>query len=115
LPLAAYARRYRDDWYGEIDIRLADNATGQEHKLEIRFSHTPVLLGELEHYQYNTFIVRWYERSNDADAFVNFQLTPEGNISQATMRAISPLTDFSFDFHDLLLRPQPAGIDRQAF
>ncbi len=37
----------------------------------------------------------------DADAFVSFSLDEEGKASGFTMRAISPLTDFSFDFHDL--------------
>ena len=72
----------------------------------MRFSRTATLIGELEHYQYNTFIVRWYDRSTNADAFVNFQLTPEGEIDVATMKAVSPLTDFSFDFQDLLLKPK---------
>jgi hypothetical protein len=35
---------------------------------------------------------------------VTFALTPDGAIERMTMRAISPLADFSFDFHDLLFR-----------
>ena len=38
-------------------------------------------------------------------AFVSFALDPEGKVEQAKMRAVSPATDFSFDFQDLLLRP----------
>ena len=30
---------------------------------------------------------------------------PDGAIDQVRMEAVSPLTDFSFDFQDLLLRP----------
>jgi hypothetical protein len=37
----------------------------------------------------------------DADAFVNFALDEEGKAKSIRMRAISPLTDFSYDFHDL--------------
>jgi hypothetical protein len=37
---------------------------------------------------------------------VTFALNPDGSIDQAKMRAVSPATDFSFDFHDLLLKPQ---------
>ena len=32
-------------------------------------------------------------------------LNPDGTIDQAKMRAVSPSTDFSYDFQDLLLRP----------
>ena len=33
------------------------------------------------------------------------RLNPDGTIDQAKMRAVSESTDFSFDFHDLLLKP----------
>lgn len=99
LPLAKYAGRYTDAWYGDITIDTEGD------KLVIRFSHTPALVGDLEHWQHNTFIARWRDRSLDADAFVNFALRPDGSIEQMKMVAVSPLTDFSFDFHDLLFAP----------
>jgi hypothetical protein len=40
-----------------------------------------------------------------ADAYVTFSLNPDGSIEGAKMKAVSPLTDFSFDFHDLNLKP----------
>ena len=39
-----------------------------------------------------------------ADAYVSFSLTPEGLIDRIAMKAVSPATDFSYDFHDLDLR-----------
>ena len=66
---------------------------------------TPSLGGYLEHYQYNTFIARWSDPEMRADAFVTFSLNPDGSIEHAKMKAVSPATDFSFDFHDLLLKP----------
>jgi len=71
----------------------------------IRFTRTPSLVGDLEPFQYDTFIARWRDRELRADAYVTFALNPDGTIDQVKMRAISPATDFSFDFHDLLLRP----------
>ena len=55
----------------------------------------------MTYYKGNTFIVKWYDRSLDADAFVNFSLDNEGKPNGFKMAAISPLTDFSFDFQDL--------------
>jgi hypothetical protein len=52
-------------------------------------------------YTGNTFIVKWDDRSMDADAYVIFTLDREGRAEGFTMDAISPLTDFSYDFHDL--------------
>lgn len=107
LPLRDYAQPYKDNWYGNIDITLVNNKRGKINgdKLEMRFSRTPILVGELEHYQHNTFIVRWYDRSTNADALVNFHLTAEGRVLEVTMKPLSPLTDFSFDFQDLRLQP----------
>jgi CubicO group peptidase (beta-lactamase class C family) len=99
LPLAGYAGKYRDAWYG--DITIAD----ENGKLVMRFSHTPDLVGDLVHWQHDTFVVRWRDRELRADAYVTFALEPDGTIERATMQAVSPLTDFSFDFQDLELRP----------
>ena len=45
------------------------------------------------------------ERWLNADAFVTFALDADGEIREARMEPISPLTDFSFDFQDLRLTP----------
>jgi CubicO group peptidase (beta-lactamase class C family) len=103
LPLASYAGRYRDAWYG--DMRIEEHAG----KLSIYFTHTPVLAGELEHWQYDTFVARWKNRTLDADAYVTFTLKPDGSIDEVRMSAVSPLTDFSFDFQDLLFHPVPVN------
>lgn len=100
LPLKAYAHIYHDNWYGDIEISYKNN------QLTMQFSNTPELRGTLEHYQHNTFIVRWHDRTLEADAFVNFHLDETGKIEFATMKAVSHATDFSFDFHDLKLIPK---------
>ncbi|WP_386343677.1 serine hydrolase [Xanthomonas campestris] len=103
LPLSGYAATYRDPWYGEVVIR-------QEGKrLRLQFAKTAQLVGTLEHWQHDSFIVRWDDRSLNADAFVNFALTPDGKVREMRMEAISPLTDFSFDFQDLVLTPVAAA------
>lgn len=75
----------------------------------MEFSRTEKLRGELEHFQHNTFIVRWRERSLKADAYVKFELGFDGKVESATMKAVSPLTDFSYDFHDLRLVRSDGG------
>jgi len=99
LPLASYAGTYNDPWYGDVTISLENG------KLVIRFDHTPSLVGDLEHWQYDTFVARWRDRELRADAFVTFALNPDGSIDQVKMKAVSPATDFSFDFQDLLFKP----------
>ena len=62
---------------------------------------SPKLTGEMLAYKGNTFIVKWDDRSLDADAYAMFSLDNNGSASGIKMKAISPLTDFSFDFQDL--------------
>ncbi len=88
----------RDRWYGDIFIELVDDA------LFFRSPRSPQLQGPLGHFQFDTFIARWTDRLLMADTYVSFSLTPEGSINRIAMKAVSPLTDFSYDFHDLDLR-----------
>lgn len=97
LPLAKYAGTLRDPWYGDVKV------TQEGEGLVLRFSRTPELVGDLQPWQHDTFVVRWRERWLNADAFLTYALEPDGGIREARMEAISPLTDFSFDFHDLRL------------
>lgn len=102
LALSSYAGRYRDPWYGDVRI------TEENGRLRIRFTHTPWLEGTLEHFHHDTFVARWDRRWLLADAWIWFSLKPDGSIEEARMSAVSPLTDFSFDFHDLRLKPVAA-------
>ena len=77
----------------------------REARLVMRFAHTPQLVGDLEHWQHDTFLVRWRDRALNADAFASFDLTPDGEVRELRMEAVSSLTDFSFDFHHLRLTP----------
>lgn len=99
LPLSGYAGTYRDAWYGDVSVEQKGG------RLRLRFGATADLQGTMEHWQHDTFIVRWDNRSLNADAFVNFSLDPDGKVREVRMQAVSSLTDFSFDFQDLLLQP----------
>jgi CubicO group peptidase (beta-lactamase class C family) len=104
LPLDRYAGRYRDAWYGDLIVERKGGG------LAIAFEKTPALGGTLEHWQHDTFVARWADREQRADAFVTFTLTPDGTIDTVRLRAVSSETDFSFDFQDLLFRPLAAAV-----
>jgi hypothetical protein len=55
-------------------------------------------------YNQTTFVAKWKNRSYDADVFVQFSFDEKGNTTSAKMKYIAPITDFSFDFHDLNLK-----------
>ena len=58
---------------------------------------SPQLAGEIFFYKDNTFAVKWFNRSLNADALITFAF----NNTNIKMAAISELTDFSYDFQDL--------------
>jgi CubicO group peptidase (beta-lactamase class C family) len=101
LPLERYAGNYADAWYGPITV------THEGGKLMMNFTLTPGMTGELTHFQYNTFRVDWRDRLIEP-AYVTFGLDAEGKVDRASMRAVSPLADFSFDYQHLDLRPVAA-------
>jgi CubicO group peptidase (beta-lactamase class C family) len=95
LALDAYVGTYRDPWRGEATVRREND------KLILKISRTKFLEGPLTPFSGNIFIVHWNDRSLDADAYVRFDQGYDAKIAEMTMRAVSPATDFSFDFQDL--------------
>lgn len=95
MPLAAYVGTYRDKWRGDATIRQ------QGDKLILKFSHTNDMEGPLTPVRPGIFAVHWNNRDIEADALVRFSPDFDGNIEVMTMRPISPLIDFSFDYKDL--------------
>jgi hypothetical protein len=86
---------YQDKWFGDVEISLKNG------KLWFDSKRSYFLSGEIFPYKGSTFIVKWMERSLDADAYLEFDLDSDGKAVHMTMKPISPLTDFSFDFQDL--------------
>jgi CubicO group peptidase (beta-lactamase class C family) len=98
LPVSRYAGTYQDPWYGNIEIALVDGA------LKIDFKSTPRMGGALEHWQYDTFVTHFDDKTIEP-AYVTFALDAEGKVDRVTLKAVSPLADFSYDYQDLLFRP----------
>jgi CubicO group peptidase (beta-lactamase class C family) len=86
---------YSDNWFGDVTI------SEKNGKLWFESKRSFLLSGEMFPYKGNTYVVKWTDRSMDADAFTILSLDSEGKAIGFKMNAISPLTDFSFDFQDL--------------
>ena len=95
---ALYTGLYNDKWFGNVSI------TEKDGNLWFSSEKSPRLTGQMLPYKGSTWIVKWNDRSFDADAYVIFSLDSEGKASGISMKPISPLTDFSFDFQDLDLQ-----------
>ena len=95
LDIKPFLGTYKDPWLGDAVISIKYGKPWFDAK------RSPKLTGELLPYKGSTFVVKWRDRSMDADAFVMFGLDEEGKGATIKMRPISPLTDFSYDFQDL--------------
>ncbi len=93
--MSIYTGTFADTWFGDVSISQKNGKVWFDSK------RSPKLTGEMFPYKGNTFVVKWRDRSMDADAFVMFTLDENGKASGITMKPISPLTDFSYDFRDL--------------
>lgn len=95
IPPFGIIGTYTDKWFGDIKISKVKN---QYYFTSIKSSS---LKGKMFYYNANTFIVKWDDRTLNADAYILFNLDEKGKSKTFRMKAISPITDFSFDFHDL--------------
>jgi CubicO group peptidase (beta-lactamase class C family) len=92
------AGRYHDDWYGDVTI------TNENGKLVLRFTHTSMMVADLDFWQYDTFKAIFRDKTVP-DAFVTFWFNANGQVDQMKMIPTNDLADFSFDYQDLLFRP----------
>jgi CubicO group peptidase (beta-lactamase class C family) len=104
--LDAYVGTFADPWRGPAAI------TRGERGLRLTFSHTTDLSGDLTQLGPGFFIVRWDDRSLNADAYVRFTRDFGGKVTGFTMKAASAATDFSFDFQDLDFSRAPSDAAR---
>ncbi len=92
--LQTLAGRYRDPWFGDVTIQLRDG------HLLFAAEKSPKLSGPLIHHNANRFVVRWTDRTLEADAYVQFETDKDGKVTAITMLK---LDDGDFDFEDLQL------------
>lgn len=95
VPPSALAGTYADPWYGNIEIT---------NDLRIDFKSTPRMGGKLEHWQYDTYITRFDDKTIEP-AYVTFALDQDGKVARIAMKAASPIADFSWDYQDLDFTP----------
>jgi CubicO group peptidase (beta-lactamase class C family) len=94
-----YEGKYTENWFGEVELYVA---TG---KYYFKASRSKNLKGQIFSYKDNQYIVKWNNRSLNADAFINFENKGE----KMTIKPISELTDFSYDFQDLEFHKAKGG------
>jgi hypothetical protein len=70
-----YLGKYTSRLYGEVEIKM------ENELLKIRLSPHPHISGTIEHWQYDTFLVKWSD-PGWGDGLIYFDLDNQGNIKQ---------------------------------
>ena len=90
LALSSYAGRYSDKMYGDITV------SEESGKLVMRFLPSPNFVADLEHWHYDTWIIRWRPSVsyNFPRGFVTFTIDKNGKPDE--MKIDQPNNDFWF-------------------
>jgi hypothetical protein len=93
LSLPQYAGTYTGAMYGDARI------TEESGKLVIRLVPSPNFVGDLEHWQYDTFRVRWRNSVSYPfpKGFITFTLNAQGKVDEMKIDVPNP----DFDFKEL--------------
>jgi len=92
--MSQFTGLYRDPWFGDVSIAMEDG------QLVFSADKSPVFKGVLSHHDGNRFVVRWIDRTLEADAYVLFEAEPDGKVTAISM---TKLDNGDFDFEDLQL------------
>jgi hypothetical protein len=90
LALSAYAGTYRDRYYGDITI------SEENGKLVMKMLPSPRYVADLEHWHYDTFVVRWRPSVgyNFPRGFITFMINKDGKADE--IKIDQPNNDFWF-------------------
>jgi hypothetical protein len=89
LSLESYTGVYGGDVYGDVNVGLENG------KLVLKLLPTPMFIGDLEHYQYNTFSISLRDIINLPKGTVNFILDAQGKVSEMVLDIPNPDFDFT--------------------
>ncbi|HEX8338113.1 MAG TPA: serine hydrolase, partial [Pyrinomonadaceae bacterium] len=93
LPLSAYAGTYGGQMYGDARV------TQEQGRLVVRLAPSPAYVGDLEHWHFDTFRIKWRESVvyPYPRGWVTFHLDTQGKVSEMKIDVPNP----DFDFKEL--------------
>lgn len=95
IDFKSFIGTYKDNWFGEIVL------SERKGRLYFASKRSPQLTGEVFFYNDTNYVVKWDNAYFHADAHLFFECDASGKAVRLTMKPISQLTDFSYDFQDL--------------
>lgn len=100
IPLTDLAGRFRSEMYGDVVV------TAEGDRLVLKLEPAANFVADLEHWQYNTFLIKWRStvKYNFPRGFVNFTIDASGKPAQLVID--QPNDDFWFYELDLKRVPE---------
>ncbi|TDE54377.1 serine hydrolase [Flavobacterium sp. GT3P67] len=95
IDFKSFVGTYTDNWFGDAVL------SEKKGKLYFASKRSPQLSGEVFFYKDTNYVVKWDNAYFHADAHLFFECDATGKAVKLTMKPISELTDFSYDFQDL--------------
>ncbi|TDD74051.1 serine hydrolase [Flavobacterium caseinilyticum] len=95
IDFKSFVGTYKDNWFGEVLL------SERKGRLYFASKRSPQLTGEVFLYKETNYVVKWDNAYFHADAHLFFECDTTGKAVRITMKPISELTDFSYDFQDL--------------
>ncbi|MFV8270363.1 serine hydrolase [Flavobacterium sp. GT2N3] len=95
IDFKSFIGTYKDNWFGEVVL------SERKGRLYFASKRSPQLTGEVFFYKDTNYVVKWDNAYFHADAHLFFECDASGKAVRITMKPISQLTDFSYDFQDL--------------
>ena len=89
LKLKNYTGTYGGDIYGDATVSIEND------KLVVKLLPTPMFVGDLSHWQYNTFKITLRNILNLPEGTVNFMLSPDGKVTEMVIDIPNPDFDFT--------------------
>jgi len=104
LPLSAYAGTYGGQMYGDAKV------TEEQGRLVVRLVPSPNYVGDLEHWHFDTFRIKWRESVvyPYPRGWVTFVLDARGRVGEMKVDVPNP----DFDFKELEFKRADAGAAR---
>lgn len=101
-----YLGAYDDPWLGRFIIEASTKT--KDSSLQIRSLRVEKFVGTLYEQATDKLLIRWHDRSLEADAIISFKRDSTGQINGMTLAPESSDIDFSYDFQDLDFIKAPA-------
>lgn len=101
LPLAQYAGTYGGPMYGDAKV------TEEDGRLVVRLLPSPMFVGDLEHWHFDTFRLKWRDSAvyPFPKGFATFTLDAHGKVAE--MKIDVPNPDFDFNELEFKRKPEP--------